>query len=533
MPKELYLKIDDDVARAVAKIQRIGDQEVTLVFPKGSMILSNVINLKLLKKQVELLGKEASILTMDRPGQLRAVEAGFVMATFNRMRNAIPLKEVAPTPSPQIIIPQINPIPSITSIFSKATDFEKDILTQAPKTILESRKPKPLKIKKPTNPRSHWIPVVILAVVLGIVGSLFLLPLATIQITAHTQSLNREMQIIVDKNQRNPDQANLKLPGQIFEIDQEVSKDYDTQGKKDVGVQATGAIQIYNYTGQTLKLNATTTSLIVGSKIYRLQRDVTGIKPTKNTSAANPDPASLIAPVEVIAEGAGESYNLPAGTRVEIQNQILGNVPEKLYAIISTPITGGITRFSAQITQADIDFATADLKLTLINAAREKLAPQNLIILDSSAETEIKSIQFNKSLNDAAVSFRGTIVGHIKALVYEKSALQRVVRGRIELTVDSSQTLGPLEKSKLEASFKSLDLAQGVGTLSVKYQGFLISNINKADIVQLGKGSSPSDLKQILLSDAKIDDVEIDLWPRWARTVPLLPQRIVVQIEND
>ncbi len=530
MPKELYLKIDDDVARAVAKIQRANSSELTLVLPKGAMLLSNVINLKLLKKQIDLMGKQAFILTMDGQGQYRAMEAGFELLTFDMMRKGIrpearSLPVRAPKPSP-VVEPVAMPI------FSRATDFERDILTQAPKTILESKKPKPLKIREAReNSGGRWIPFTILSLVILIILALVVVPQARITVFAHTQPISRGMQIAVDQNIKEADPTNLSIPGRLIDQDEDLSKDFNTIGKKDVGVKAEGSVQIYNYTGKTLKFNASTTTLSVGQKTYHLQKDVTGIKPTKNLSTGNADAASLTAPVAIIADGSGESYNLPAGTRFEIHNQVLGDAPKLLYAISPVPTTGGITRLSSVITQEDIDAATADLKQSVLNVIKRDLDQQNLTLLDSSAKIDIKQLLFDKSVGDGAVSFRGSISAHIKALVFDGTVLRNIVMERVSLTLDSSQSL-ILEKTQLDLSYKDLDLEKGAGVVVIKFQGSLVSNLDKNKILSIARGKSPSDLQELLLSDAKIDDLTIDLSPIWAKTVPTLPQRIKVEIRT-
>ena len=77
MAKTIYLNLEDDVAKVVAKLKREAGAEAVLVFPKKSFIFSDSINLRLLKKQVDMLQKKAFILTMDERGQNYAQEAGF------------------------------------------------------------------------------------------------------------------------------------------------------------------------------------------------------------------------------------------------------------------------------------------------------------------------------------------------------------------------------------------------------------------------------------------------------------------------
>src|SRR3989338_9007574 len=73
----IYINLEDDVSKVFARIKRAKSDSVVLVCPKRCFLFSDSINLRLLKKQVDLLKKEVFILTMDERGQMYAKEAGF------------------------------------------------------------------------------------------------------------------------------------------------------------------------------------------------------------------------------------------------------------------------------------------------------------------------------------------------------------------------------------------------------------------------------------------------------------------------
>src|SRR6185369_9547196 len=96
----------------------------------------------------------------------------------------------------------------------------------------------------------------------------------------------------------------------------ELRDKFTATGKKEVGNKASGSVVIYNLTGKPLNLKAATTTLTVGNKNYFLTADQTGLKNLRENSATTGNVAQITA-----AEG-GEQYNLPAGTRLEISNQV-------------------------------------------------------------------------------------------------------------------------------------------------------------------------------------------------------------------
>jgi hypothetical protein len=82
-------------------------------------------------------------------------------------------------------------------------------------------------------------------------------------------------------------------------------------------------------------------------------------------------------------------------------------------------------------------------------------------------------------------------------------------------------------------SFKSLDLDKGVGVLVVKYQGTVVFNTDPKEIEATARGKSIEELKDLLLSDPRIDGVDIDLKPFWAKSLPNLSGRIDVQTKVE
>jgi len=107
-----------------------------------------------------------------------------------------------------------------------------------------------------------------------------------------------------------------------------------------VGSRADGTVRIYNFTKAPINLKAATTVLSVNGQNYTLVPDLVQIKPTKysNSATKEVDLSSLGDPVEITAQTGGQIGNLPAGTRLEISNQVFGSKPQLLFAKSDSPI---------------------------------------------------------------------------------------------------------------------------------------------------------------------------------------------------
>ena len=183
------------------------------------------------------------------------------------------------------------------------------------------------------------------------------------------------------------------------------------------------------------------------------------------------------------------------------------------------------------VSQQDLDNAGADIKNTVIDSAKQQLLNKSgLLLIDSGAQYMLGTPAFSNKVGDQTVSFNAQVGGHIKALVFEKNLLQNIVTQRINLTLDKNQKLDD-SKAQWEYTFKTLDLDKGTGTLTVKYTGQLVYTIDPKQIQALASGKSPATLKNLLISDSRIDGVDISVRPFWAKTLPSLANRINVQVK--
>src|SRR3990167_8114150 len=105
MNEIIYLEPDEEITSVIDKLKVLNPsvKTVSLVIPKGAAILQSVVNLKLLKKQGEVLEKDLSIVTSDRIGRNLASQAGF--SVFDNINADKPVFEpVRPQPKTEEII---------------------------------------------------------------------------------------------------------------------------------------------------------------------------------------------------------------------------------------------------------------------------------------------------------------------------------------------------------------------------------------------------------------------------------------------
>lgn len=546
MAKNIFLNIDDDVAKAVNRIQKEKSADLTLVLPKGSWLLANPANLKLLKKQAELLGKQIAIMTRDEKGRQYAAQHGFEIKEpdyINRGRTNFDVgaksKPQAPNENqaaepPVIETPQTTPAmpaaePVAASFMPAAEELQK-IFEDSPD---QSQQQKQLlldpDLKTVNRPRRGLRAAVFAAVILFILILVFVLPSAEITVFARTQPISRDFQISADRNLAAPNLDQLAVPGKLLGDDQDYAVKLNATGQLNVGTQARGTVQIYNFTGRVLKLGAATTTLTIGTKTFHFGADVLSIKPTRYFAGTkDPDPASLGPEVQIIADQPGEDSDFPAGDRAEIHNQILGTIPQQLYAKVVTPVDNGTTRLRTVVSQQDLDNARKNYLQAFTDMERKKYAAQDLTILDSGTNVQLVSLNFDQKAGDETQSFNASGHAIFSALGFSADQVRNLIEQRINLTLGASQYLVTGGSENITETFRNLDLNSGTGSLDVHFESTVAAKIDTAGIASKINGKTAPQLKELLLSDPNIDAVNIKFQPFWVRSVPSFSGRVKV-----
>ena len=73
----ITLQIHDNVVVAIEKIKGVSDSAIELELPQGSLLFENGLNLKLLRKEAEKVGKSVVFVTIDDLGKslIQALDA--------------------------------------------------------------------------------------------------------------------------------------------------------------------------------------------------------------------------------------------------------------------------------------------------------------------------------------------------------------------------------------------------------------------------------------------------------------------------
>lgn len=505
-PKIIKLGKREDIASAIQQVKKLREREVVFQLEKGSLLLSTSDNMKLLKRTGESLGKTVKIETDDEIGRILAKKAGVLYGD-----------EEVRMPKPTLRVARSDVKPKFSDIMGSRKVSIQHLPAQSPKSFLSKlapvvAMPTILGVKKYSgsgffsrNGFKIFIGVLVV-LVLAVFALVMFLPKATITVFARSERVARDLELTVDKNTTTVDTDNLQIPG--VAVDREVSqtKNFPATGVKFTGVKASGTVTIYNFTKNTLTLKAATTTLSISDKKYFFTKDIAGIKPN---GVANEG-------IGIIADQAGDPYNLPANSKFQISNPALGN--QNVYAMNPAAIGGGAGTSSAVVSQIDLDKAAQSLSDAALTAAESDLTQETGVatkLVSTGVTEEILTKTANKNVGDVADSFDMTLIAKITGLSFKESDVINAVVAKINQVMSSDKYLDETAPKSYTAIFKSIDIPNAHGVLAVHFETMAGYKVDTNNLAKILVGKNESEIKEILLSKPEIDNVTVKFWPAW------------------
>ncbi len=201
-----------------------------------------------------------------------------------------------------------------------------------------------------------------------------------------------------------------------------------------------------------------------------------------------------------MAVDGGETFNVPAGTRMEITNKAFGSQPQRLYAKTITQVVGGNSRFISIVSPEDITTAQNQLKNKVIESINDDLAAKNVKLIDGSYTINVTSFITDKPEGTETQNFSAELKINVLGLAYDDGALRNIIRQRFQLTLGSDKSLQPIEKDTVKYNIKNLDIANGVMQLGLHYESLAQTNVDAVDLQSKIAGKSRQEASDLILS---------------------------------
>lgn len=549
----IYLDNDEEITSVVDKLKAADFGAVDLVIPKEALILQSVVNLKLLKKQAENLGKEITIVTQDKVGKKLASQIGIPVVD----RPGETPKEVHVTEAePMAQAPEEGIKIKGTPDEEKATNDEEDgiemkdeaspivptsevVGADATEGIKEESGVANLgkampdetsKKKKKFRKLKIWLLAggfVLLA--LTVVAYIYL-PMANITIKLAAEKKKVDFTFTADKSLNSVDSTTQKVPGQEISAELEKTGEYATTGKKKTGTKATGTVKIYNNFSTAAK------ALDAGDKVVASN----GLIFTINTNVSVPgytDPGggkvAGTAEVGVTANAVGEEYNAPNNAAFSIPRY--GSAD--FYATATAAFSGGTSKDIQFVTQADINAAKEDLakqlEQELISEAIKKSERDQRIVDKAYKVTEI-SAAATPDLNGEAAKFSLKMKASIKAIAFQEEDLSKLAEAVLGDEIGSGKEI--VEKGSLTQAAEFVEGDFDKGTIKVKVTGeaWIAVNLDeekiKTDLTGVPNGEATSEITGI---EGVTNAAIARQFPRFLKRMPRIRSHIYLKEEIE
>lgn len=572
--KVLYIEIDDEITSVAEKLRETAQEEVTLVIPKGAVLMQSVVNLRLLKRISSKLSKKIAIVAADPTSRNLISRAGLVVQ--RSISDAFPADaeadiEEAPKPVSRTLTIEAEGAASEEdeeegiSVKQYAEESEEPKTKKASEKISipvvakkSSKLPErniysPRKVSEDTD-RSKKIQAIRakrtigvsksrlpknfarFAILLGgtaaiIVGVILMMTLPKVTITIIPKSEATSDTINVGVLAKGTPQASLnQVQGKFIETTKTDSKNFQATGQKDFGNKASGNVSFSNSFSSSAELLKAGTKLQTSDgKIYTLDAPVTIPGGTVQGGSI----VAGIATGKASAEKTGESYNI--GTTGLTILGLSASKQAKITAA-SSGFTGGSTEVKTVVSADDIakaktaaeqeaqDQAKADLKLK-VEAGQ--------VLKDEAIALKITESKSLVSQDAQASGFDYSVTVLAQGITYEEKTVKDAATTALSSKLQGQKTLLDSDKGNFSYAIKKLDVEARSMLVATTVQKKAVPNIDLSAAPAQLAGKTDSEIRGYFANTPEIDNVKIVFWPFWVKHAPRNTDRTTIVLDTE
>lgn len=357
------------------------------------------------------------------------------------------------------------------------------------------------------------------AVVLAAVALYFILPKAEVVITPKTEAVAEEIIFVADKGISKIDAAQNHLPAQLIRVDKRESKEFDATGQRQLNEKAKGTITIYNEHSSSAQGLVEKTRLVSeDGKVFRTTKTVT-------VPGAKIEDGKIVASslnVEVVADQAGEEYNVAAG-RFTIRG--FQGTPKytAFYGISKTAMSGGAAGVARVVSQEDFDKARADVWQTLqpsLDKEFKAQIPSGLKMLDGAFKEEGGVAESAPGVGSRADKFTLTLKGTATVLLFDEKDVMELLKKKLGGDKLNEGRQLKIDNDGIVYSEEQPDFTKGQLSFKIKVSGKIIWQVNNEAISKEIAGKNEEAVKQIFSGHEEINKAQMSFWPFWVNAVP-------------
>lgn len=575
--KVIYIEIDDEITAIYDRLKQMKLKNLYLVVPKRAVLFQSIVNLKILKRKAEDLGKNVYIVTNDQNGIHLAGKIG--LPVYDKLEGhehpslvsgkfADDRQDITPLKASINALDDDTPTRrkdrkySLTELLRKSKKVGFTSLSKSFSAQPKNSKQKKKKNKEEKNkfvvvaPNRHALVSLIIVSLLILVTIIYIaLPGATIALTPKSDVIETYVNVTLADIESNRAELDTHPVNTIpsYTMVKKIQKvfTYTATGKEFKGTNSTGTITIVNEANNSWPLVAKTRFQTGDGLVFRITN------PVEVPQATTDAPGKL--EVTVVADEQ-DAYGQVIGERGNIQPSkfflpgLSAENQKKLYAESTQPFTGGATDVVHLISAEDITAARAKMESDLKNSAEAELQAYvkerndsqktslELLKGGSAIETSNPVIEIPSGLEGQKLeSFEvhGEIVA--SGTAYNRDDLLSILKTELKLKKNPQKRLYKIDEESLSYRIVDNDKSSKKIKITATIKGVEEYEIspdkeNGARLIKkikehiLGKEVLEADL--YIQNLPEIDKVVIESWPAWSPTIPSIPDNIKIEVRR-
>ncbi|HLH70398.1 MAG TPA: baseplate J/gp47 family protein [Candidatus Dormibacteraeota bacterium] len=542
----IVVEADEDVPNVVERLRQVASEDVELVLPSRCRFAQSRFNFQLLRQYATRLGKRVTVRSAD-PAVLRmAEEGGFtVRAMPSAERPLRPLGQAgtrpaaaAPgnrpaTPGPRVVglagaapgRPAVVPAAGVRAeeaalpgarladMVGRLAGRAKSISPSVPlgprvRVAAPQRVPVMAAARLSLPPLTLYAGSVVL-LVLGLLGTVFLMPSADVVLVADTRPISSNLEIHAQ-----PGSGPIAV--RVVTLDKTRSTTAQATGQQVTrGALAQGEFTYENSCPFTLDIPA-------GERL----RTSDGVEFAQVGDATVESDSTATVPI--VATQPGQRGNVGAGQITQIEDNQFGC----LQGANASPTSGGVDeQTKTVIQQYDLDMARSLLRQQLEQDLLDELGQQTRQGERFASPPIFTVAQFttDHNVNDAVPSFTATMTLKVEGDFYSVQDVQRAFAAQLAQRVPKGEQL---TSDAVRTQYTVTPSGGGHLDFTGTASGFVAPRLDPAAVAGEVAGKPVSAAQQQLLRTLHVRSVNIRQYPFPLPVLPLLGSRIDVKYEE-
>ncbi len=540
--KILYLEIDEEITSIIDRLRKTSEAEIHLVVPKEAALIQSIVNLKLLKRQADNLGKQIQIITHDKVGRNLAEQVGLHSASRVGEEIKVPAKEAAEEAEKEIQFKEKELVVAETKeiVFKKGAvigDKEKQA-AQAAKEEPEEREQKdgekPAKKKRssdflPKFPHKKFA-IIVAAVVLALGIFLYIfVPMTNVRLKVVAQKQDLKTDFTVDKGASGINQPAGTIPGDLISVNQTITKKYQATGKKEVGTKATGSVTIANTYSTVSQTLVAGTRLVSNGLTYRTQSDVNVPGYVDNGGG----PVAGTANVSVAADAPGDQYNISSGT-FKIPGFAGTAEYDKMNGTVASAMIGGSSKQVTVVSATDIANAessfTSDARSEITKDGQDKLK-NNETLNDKAQKITVGTMSLSNASGDQTDNFTVSAPASFTGLAYNKDDLNKMAYDSFKSKTGPGKQILEDKLDSVNVTLDNVDLTKGIISGEADASLHLGAKLDEDQVKTSISGDSQQKAEDYLKGLDGVSSAELSFFPSFLHQVSRIKSHIYIKTE--